>query len=487
MGFNDEFKMSYGGIKKIFKFSYILNSMKDKISLIFLLFLVAPALAFSPSQFDLAEEINYSNIVINETSNQTEYWNTNVGSLDGVNGTQFESQSGNLGIKVSWLETFINALSKWNNYFNLTGTGLQSSGNEVSLNTTYTDGRYFKPTDTRDLTTTGNLEIGPTTGDSNPVPLIIHTGGEWESDQGDVIEFPDIYSDGTLKLKFTGYTPGSGTGWQIENGFYDGKVSFNELDVLGLSANSNFKLYNSDATKGIDVTIGEDGDNSNLIVEGDIKIDEDNKCLYLGAGQDACIKETGSGLVINREVGSYGLNFTNFQNYYFDGVVHINKTQEVKNVFPMDWYTGSAMASMENGFYGRRYDDSTNKFSVWQGIVPLDQESGTDVTFYFTWMPTVTQSGDKTVRFRFGPATLTSDTSWASPSYIYQNYDLDTDEAARTIHQGSYTFSSVEPGTLLSIDLFRDADDADDTCVGDVFIPIITHCEYTKNKLGEEI
>jgi len=69
--------------------------------------------------------INYSNIVINETSNMTNSWDTNIGILDGVNSTQFENQGGNLSIKTSWLTSFIEAVSKWTNYWtkteNITG------------------------------------------------------------------------------------------------------------------------------------------------------------------------------------------------------------------------------------------------------------------------------------------------------------------------------------------------------------------------------
>jgi len=53
--------------------------------------------------------INYSNIVINETSNQSEYWNTNIGSLGGVNSTQFENQGGIFTHSLSWLANFITA------------------------------------------------------------------------------------------------------------------------------------------------------------------------------------------------------------------------------------------------------------------------------------------------------------------------------------------------------------------------------------------
>ena len=49
--------------------------------------------------------INYSNIVINETSNQSEYWNTNLGSLDNANSTHFENIGGALTINSSWIDS----------------------------------------------------------------------------------------------------------------------------------------------------------------------------------------------------------------------------------------------------------------------------------------------------------------------------------------------------------------------------------------------
>ncbi|MFW6130124.1 MAG: hypothetical protein ACOC56_02995 [Atribacterota bacterium] len=64
---------------------------------------VVSAGSFGYDYLNHEEEINYSNIVINETSNQTEYWNTNEGTLDDVNSTQFENNGGTLNIINSWL------------------------------------------------------------------------------------------------------------------------------------------------------------------------------------------------------------------------------------------------------------------------------------------------------------------------------------------------------------------------------------------------
>jgi len=89
--------------------------IKKKLILFCLTILLMTSISALPQDtgteinFKYETPINYSNIVINETSNQSEYWNTNIGSLNGVNTTQFEEQVGDLGIKTSWLDTFINS------------------------------------------------------------------------------------------------------------------------------------------------------------------------------------------------------------------------------------------------------------------------------------------------------------------------------------------------------------------------------------------
>ena len=53
------------------------------------------------------EEINYSLI---PSVNATEFWNTNIGSLENVDATQFENNGGTLNISTTWLTTFGNNL-----------------------------------------------------------------------------------------------------------------------------------------------------------------------------------------------------------------------------------------------------------------------------------------------------------------------------------------------------------------------------------------
>ncbi len=145
------------------------NFNRSKLHIaIFLLvaILILPSLSFiSAERFGYGTTetipINYSNIIINETSNQSEYWNTNIGSLGGVNSTQFENQGGDLNIKTSWLETFVNALSKWSNYwtktenidqtgYNITadyfkGDGSELTGIDVSYDGLTYQARHYPP------------------------------------------------------------------------------------------------------------------------------------------------------------------------------------------------------------------------------------------------------------------------------------------------------------------------------------------------------
>jgi len=89
-----------------------------KLSPIFFLFLLSISLvsSFSQSQFDLIETVenitnNYNNTYINQTVNAT------------INETQFDSNDP-IHIKESWLESFVNALSKWSGYCLLTGCNM---------------------------------------------------------------------------------------------------------------------------------------------------------------------------------------------------------------------------------------------------------------------------------------------------------------------------------------------------------------------------
>lgn len=108
---------------------------------------VSSAGSFGYDYLEHEEELNYSNIVINETSNQTEYWNTNEGSLDGVNSTQFENQGSFLGIKTSWLTSFLD-----NTYCKLTGCTMQGDINQTTgdsfINNIYGEMWYYNDTGT---------------------------------------------------------------------------------------------------------------------------------------------------------------------------------------------------------------------------------------------------------------------------------------------------------------------------------------------------
>ena len=86
--------------------------------------------------------INYSNIVINETSNQSEYWNTNLGSLGNVNATQFENNGGTLSILNSWLTSFFNLLFGGKTTDDLTEGSTNLYDNQ-SWNESHADGKYI--------------------------------------------------------------------------------------------------------------------------------------------------------------------------------------------------------------------------------------------------------------------------------------------------------------------------------------------------------
>lgn len=82
--------------------------------------------------------INYSDIVINETSNQSEYWNTNIGSLGGVDSNDFQKTGENLDLTQNFLRLDQN---NWGNdsfgYSYWDGNSLET--NETKLNSTIDD------------------------------------------------------------------------------------------------------------------------------------------------------------------------------------------------------------------------------------------------------------------------------------------------------------------------------------------------------------
>ena len=95
----------------------------------------------------LPDNVSIINInqTINVTSvNATDFWNTNIGSLQNVNTTQFEGTGGDLTIKNSWLTSFINAFNF------LTGNIFNQS-----LNTT--DNVTFHNISVHNITASGNI------------------------------------------------------------------------------------------------------------------------------------------------------------------------------------------------------------------------------------------------------------------------------------------------------------------------------------------
>ena len=123
---------------------------------------------------------------------------------------------------------------------------------------------------TFDLKTAGSARIGPTTELNLPAPLIVFSGEI--NDAADLIRFPKIFAGGvTFQLRAKGFAFDKTT-WDIEGGMYDGTLASGAVQRLNLQANDTFLFYNPDSTYGIDVTIGEVGDGSNLIVNGAIEI-----------------------------------------------------------------------------------------------------------------------------------------------------------------------------------------------------------------------
>ena len=78
--------------------------------------------------------------VIN-ASNHSKYWDTNLGSLDNVNSTQFENNGGTLNMITSWLQGFINSQNSvaWNR--SGTNVFLANTGDNVGIGTTSPDSK----------------------------------------------------------------------------------------------------------------------------------------------------------------------------------------------------------------------------------------------------------------------------------------------------------------------------------------------------------
>ena len=186
------------------------------------------------------------------------------------------------------------------------------SGDDLWLGNSTQGSASFQAYANGNVTAKGVATIGPTTG-SVSEQLIVNSGET--NDTVDLISFPQVYtSSGTFQLRTLGWN-GADTAWDMGAGStYTGKIGVTSIDSPGLSGNSGFLLYNSSAEFGVDFTVGQDGDNSNLIVKGNIKIDEDNKKLLLGVGEDVSLYFDGSDLIINSEnvTASDEVHFTNF-------------------------------------------------------------------------------------------------------------------------------------------------------------------------------
>jgi hypothetical protein len=68
--------------------------------------------------WDLDKTTKY--IMVENMTNTSLFWETNLGDLDDVNITQFENDGGTLSILESWLTSFIEGISKWANYYTKT-------------------------------------------------------------------------------------------------------------------------------------------------------------------------------------------------------------------------------------------------------------------------------------------------------------------------------------------------------------------------------
>ena len=220
--------------------------------------------------------------------------------------------------------------------------------------------------------------------------------------------------------------------------------------------------------------------NGKLSITGDFR-QYDNKKHYFGTGQDAEIYYNGSDLIINpQRLGDGKLIIKG-------GGIKLENNAEVKKIVTMDWYTAGMGGGGENYIYGRDADPSNDEYIIWTVYIPKDMKEGTDIKVKWRWCPTIDQTGDKSVRWRYvynyagNSGTIGNYHGW-----YYITEDLSTNEPRRTIHETEVTISGVEPGDFLSFLLYRDADSSEDTCEGDVFVFLNAYVEYTSNKLGEE-
>lgn len=76
------------------------------------------------------------------TTNSSEYWITNIGTLDNVNATQFDDNGGIFSIDISWLTSFGNSL-----WCKLTGCTMEGNinmgGNNISNADTITANNFI--------------------------------------------------------------------------------------------------------------------------------------------------------------------------------------------------------------------------------------------------------------------------------------------------------------------------------------------------------
>ena len=275
------------------------------VTLLFTLILLTPLISANTFGY------NYLDNQPTGTINNTYYNNTYINQTLELNTTQFETGEP-ATIKTSWLNTFIEAVSKWGNFVPYTG-----ADQDVDLGA-------------NNLTTIGNINVGTalaaklsvkgsdggTSWGGYPAVLGLETTDGFFSyiqafkDGTNIIGwYLDIPNTGGLNFGGSAVDPMQS--WNYNDGrlkIADGTLSYDYAwrgDKVEIT--SSHSTYNLLGLKNAitDTKYWKVDKNLNTWTPSNINIDADNKKLILGDGQDSSIYYDATNLIINpKEVGS---------------------------------------------------------------------------------------------------------------------------------------------------------------------------------------
>lgn len=192
---------------------------------------------------------------------------------------------------------------------------------------------------------------------------------------------------------------------------------------------------------------------------------------------------------------------TNHTDWAADGTQTMGGTARVKKVIQFFPYNMGAIADTYNGIvcgaaglgslngaYFKTFDDGqavgTAEATNMQLILPGDYVDGTDIEIKFAWC---TGGVENVVRWQAGLLAVSDTDTYSPGTYVWGTpQDITVPGVVWERDTATFTISGtgIVKGDDVSVVVFRDADNAADTFVGDAYVAVVA-IKYTSDRIGE--